>query len=124
VAVAAFAGAVEKSLSRLRISGHEFLEGIAAAIDGRLRADAQKGSDIGDLRRTERKRRHAFSGTALQDDGADAIAVLIVEYDHGTHQIGTAFAALGVGAVTETAGGNEQTLPALDSVGRGNRAAD
>jgi hypothetical protein len=69
--------------------------------------------DVGHLCRAQRKSGHAAIGTAVGDDRAEKIAILIVTNERGTNQIGAA-AAGGILSVTRPASRHERLAAALD----------
>src|SRR5262245_61324369 len=79
------------------------------------RKTMKKGCDVGDLRRHQHERRHAFVGTAAEDDLTDALALLVEEHDVRAHQVGaTIVTAAPIGAVTERAVDREERFPAFN----------
>lgn len=118
VAAGAAAFAVEIGFAGFGVAGDEVQDLIAATVGGELVAGFEKGRDVGDLGgRGGGEGGHAFVGAAVEDDGADVVAVVVVEDEGGADEIGAALAAFGVGAVAEAAGGDEFLFAAFDGGG-------
>src|SRR6185436_1680104 len=74
----------------------------------------KKGRNVGDLRRHQHERLHAFVGTSTEDDGANALALVVEENRVGAHQVGAAIvAAARIRSVTERAVDGEERFAAF-----------
>jgi hypothetical protein len=111
----AFAGAVEIFLACFGITYYDIQDLITPAMCGRFNALMEKCGNIGNLLRAQSEFRHAFVRPAVQNDGADLIAALIIEHQDRAKQVRTSFSPFGIGAVAEAAGSYEQCSTALDS---------
>ena len=105
----------EVLLTQFGIASDNVLELIFHAIGSGLIAREEEGRDIEDLGVSQSEGRHAFGGAAVANDGCDFFAgTLIVEYENGANEIGTAVATVGIGSVAEATIGNEERLAAFD----------
>src|SRR5690242_18201305 len=97
---------VEVSRARLRITRNDVEDLVVIPIDRIFYRVVKEVGDVGDLLGRKRKSRHSFFRTALKNDRADGLAVLIIQNHNGTKQVGSLFPAFCVRAVAEAARGN------------------
>jgi len=76
----------------------------------------EEHDEVAQLRRVQRKARHAAIGAAHSYDGAKQVAVLIVAYHRRPYEIGSA-ASCSILAVTRRARARERLTAALDDFG-------
>src|SRR6266480_6606921 len=119
VTLRAVSHAVEISFPFLAVA-HQDIEGAGGAAIGQ-RLAVQPGSDVGDLRRTQREFWHTAAGNPVLDDRRDELAVLIGENHLVTNQVRSRLSAPAVRAVAEAAIALEELLAARDLFGRSRR---
>src|SRR6266550_1341265 len=119
VALRAVSRAVEIGFPFLGVA-HQDIEGAGRATIGQ-RLAVQPGSDVGDLRRTQREFWHTAAGNPVLDDRRDELTVLIGENHLVTNQVRSRLSAPAVRAVAEAAIALEELLAARDLFGRSRR---
>src|SRR2546427_8921623 len=119
VALRAVSSSVEIGFPFLGVA-HQDIEGAGRATIGQ-RLAVQPGSDVGDLRRTQREFWHTAAGNPVLDDRRDELAVLIGENHLVTNQVRSRLSAPAVRAVAEAAIALEELLAARDLFGRSRR---
>src|SRR5438309_11280233 len=85
------------------------------------RLAVQPGSDVGDLRRTQREFWHTAAGNPVLDDRGNELTALIGEHDLVTNEVRSRLSTPGVRAVTEAAIAFEELLATRDLLGRSRR---
>src|SRR5207249_1805927 len=119
VALRAVSRAVEIGFPFLGVA-HQDIEGAGRATIGQ-RLAVQPGSDVGDLRRTQREFWHTAAGNPVLDDRRDELAVLIGEHQLRTNQVRSRFSAPGVRAMAEAAIAPEDLLAMGNLLGKSRR---
>src|SRR5437016_6368939 len=105
---------VEVSRTRFRITRNDVENLVVVPIDGIFYRVAKEVGDIHDLLRREGKSRHSFFGTALENDRADRLAILVIQNHNRTKQIRSFFPTFCGGPVAEAASTHEGFLTSFD----------
>ncbi len=105
--------AVEIGFPCFGIARNDVQNLICSAQSGCPNAIVKKCGNVGDLVFTESEFRHAFIGSAVENDRADFIAVFVVENHHGAKEVRTSFPAFRIGAVAKGAGRDKHFLAAF-----------
>ena len=107
---------VEVSRTRFRITRNDVENLVVVPIDGIFYRVAKEVGDIHDLLRREGKSRHSFFGTALENDRADRLAILVIQNHNRTKQIRSFFPTFCGGPVAEAAMPHERLSAAIHGV--------
>src|SRR5437660_1519138 len=116
VALRAVSRAVEIGFPFLGVAHQDIERAGGAAIGKRLAV--QPGSDVGDLRRTQREFWHTAAGNPVLDDRSNEFSVLISQNQLRTNQVRSRFSAPGVRAMAEAAIALEELLALRHLFGR------
>src|SRR2546426_469821 len=119
VALRAVSRAVEIGFPCLGVAYQDIECARRATIGQRLAV--QPGSDVGDLRRTQREFWHTAAGNPVLDDRRDELAVLIGENHLVTNQVRSRLSAPAVRPMAEAAIALEELLATRDLFGRSRR---
>src|SRR5437660_4830068 len=119
VALRAVSRAVEIGFPFLGVAHQDIERAGGAAIGKRLAV--QPGSDVGDLRRTQREFWHTAAGNPVLDDRSNEFSVLISQNQLRTNQVRSRFSAPGVRAMAEAAIALEELLALGNLLGRSRR---
>src|SRR5438128_8487790 len=115
MATGALSGSIEKCLARFRIANQDVQDLVRSPVGRRINLRMQERGDIGNLRGGQaRKTLHAFVGSSNFQEVSELFAILVIENDNGTHEVGSAVTASRVCAVTETAVHKKGSLAAFD----------
>src|SRR5271154_367409 len=110
MASVALSRAVEIGLPCLGVASYDVDDWVHPMQRGCPDAVVKKRCDIGNLRLRQSELRHAFVSAAVQDDWRNPFAIVIVENQHRSEEVRTAFSPFRVCAVAEAAGGDKCLL--------------
>jgi hypothetical protein len=104
----------EVGFARPRVSGHDVQDFVFHPIGSCLASRKKKGGEILYLRFRQGEFRHPFVRTAVQNHRTDlGAASLVVQHQHGAHQVRTGIATRSIGAMAESAGWDIQFLSTI-----------